>query len=43
MRMRATIIESSFGIMAFDEEDNLVAKVLFPKKPQEAAELKQEK
>ncbi len=37
--MKATIIESSFGILAFDDENNLVAKVLFPKKPQEAAKM----
>jgi nucleolar protein 56 len=37
--MKATIIESSFGILAFNDENELVEKVLFPKKPQEAAEI----
>jgi len=35
--MKATIIESSFGILAFNDDDELVEKVLFPKKPPEAA------
>jgi nucleolar protein 56 len=35
--MKATIIESTFGILAFNDENELVEKVLFPKKPQEAA------
>ena len=35
--MKATIIESSFGILAFNDENELVEKVLFPKNPQEAA------
>jgi nucleolar protein 56 len=35
--MKATIVESSFGILAFNDENELVEKVLFPKKPQEAA------
>lgn len=35
--MRATILETSFGILAFDEENKLVGKVLFSKKPQNAA------
>jgi nucleolar protein 56 len=36
--MKVTIIESSFGILAFDEENKLVGKALFPRKPQVAAE-----
>lgn len=35
--MKATIIESSFGILAFNDENELVEKVLFRKNPQEAA------
>ena len=35
--MKATIVESSFGILAFNDQNELVEKVLFPKKPQEAA------
>ncbi len=35
--MMATIVECSFGIMAFNEENKLIEKVLFSKKPQEAA------
>jgi len=35
--MKATIIESSFGILAFNDDDELVEKVLFPNKPPEAA------
>jgi nucleolar protein 56 len=35
--MRAIIVECSFGILAFDEESKLIEKVLFSKKPQEAA------
>ncbi len=35
--MRATIIGCSFGILAFDEENKLIEKVLFPKNPQNAA------
>jgi nucleolar protein 56 len=35
--MKATILESSFGILAFNDENELVEKVLFPKNPQEAA------
>jgi nucleolar protein 56 len=35
--MKATIIASSFGLLAFDEENKLVEKASFPKKPQEAA------
>jgi nucleolar protein 56 len=35
--MKATIIESSFGLLAFDEENKSIATVLFPKKPQNAA------
>jgi nucleolar protein 56 len=35
--MKVTIIESSFGILAFDEETKLIEKVLFPRKPQAVA------
>jgi nucleolar protein 56 len=34
--MRAFIIHYPFGVVAFDEKNNLVEKVLFPKKPQVA-------
>lgn len=37
--MKATIVESSFGILAFNDENELVEKVLFPKKPMEAAKI----
>ena len=35
--MKATVVECSFGILAFNEENKLIEKALFPKKPQEAA------
>jgi len=35
--MKAFIIHYPFGVVAFDEKDTLVEKVLFPKKPQIAA------
>lgn len=35
--MKATLIECSFGLLAFNEESELVEKVLFPNKPQAAA------
>jgi len=35
--MKAVIIQFPFGVVAFDEQNNLVEKVLFPKKPQAAA------
>lgn len=35
--MKAVIIECLFGILAFDEKNKLVEKVLFPKKPQVVA------
>ncbi|MBN1245482.1 C/D box methylation guide ribonucleoprotein complex aNOP56 subunit [Candidatus Bathyarchaeota archaeon] len=35
--MKARIIQFTFGVAAFDEQNNLVDKVLFPKKPQAAA------
>jgi nucleolar protein 56 len=35
--MKATLIECSFGVLAFNEENELVDKVLFQKKPQIAA------
>jgi len=36
--MKATIIECPFGIVAFDEENKLIEKVLFSKKPQNVAQ-----
>jgi nucleolar protein 56 len=35
--MKAVIIQFTFGVGAFNEQSNLAEKVLFPKKPQEAA------
>jgi nucleolar protein 56 len=35
--MKATIIQFPFGVAAFDEQNNLLDKVLFPKKPQAVA------
>ena len=35
--MKATVIQFTFGIVAFDEQNRLVAHVLFSKKPQQAA------
>jgi len=35
--MKTTVIQSSFGILAFDDENKLIGKMLFPKKPQDAA------
>jgi nucleolar protein 56 len=35
--MKATVVECSFGILAFNEENKLIEKILFLKKPQEAA------
>jgi len=35
--MKATVIECSFGMLAFNEENKLIDKVLFPKSPQNAA------
>ncbi len=32
--MKVTIIESTFGVLAFDSENKLIATTLFPKKPQ---------
>jgi len=37
--MKATIIVISFGILAFDQDDKLVEKALFPKKPEDAAKI----
>jgi len=36
--MKATVVECSFGIVAFNEESKLIEKVLFPKEPQLAAQ-----
>jgi len=36
--MKASVVECSFGILAFNEENKLIEKVLFPKKPQNAAQ-----
>ncbi len=35
--MKAMIIQFPFGVVGFNEQNNLVEKVLFPKKPQAAA------
>lgn len=35
----ATVIACSFGIMAFNEENKLIDKILFPRKPQLAAKI----
>ena len=35
--MKVTVVECSFGVLAFNEENRLVEKVLFSRKPQEAA------
>jgi nucleolar protein 56 len=35
--MQVTIIESSFGLLAFDDKNELIANVLFPKRPTDAA------
>lgn len=37
--MKATIVESPFGILAFNDKKNLVDKILFPKKPAVAARI----
>jgi nucleolar protein 56 len=35
--MKATIVECSFGTLAFDEENKLVGKMLFSRRPEKAA------
>jgi nucleolar protein 56 len=37
--VRATIIKSTFGILAFNKESEIIESVLFPKKPQKAAKI----
>lgn len=37
--MEATIIECPFGVLAFNSENKLVEKILFPKRPGKAAEI----
>ena len=37
--MRAIIIESTFGILAFNKENEIIESVLFPRKPQKAAKI----
>lgn len=37
--MKATIIQCPFGILAFNEENKLAERVLFPKEPQKAARI----
>jgi nucleolar protein 56 len=37
--MKAIIIQFPFGVVAFDEEDNIVASKVYPKKPQAAAKI----
>jgi nucleolar protein 56 len=39
MEMKATIIECSFGILAFDSRNKLTEKVLFSRRPQAAAKI----
>ncbi len=34
--MKATIVQTLFGVLAFDEANRLIANALFPKKPEEA-------
>ncbi|MEM3700865.1 MAG: C/D box methylation guide ribonucleoprotein complex aNOP56 subunit [Candidatus Bathyarchaeia archaeon] len=36
--MKAWIVECSFGVLAFNDKNELIANVLFPKNPQKAAE-----
>ncbi len=35
--MKATVVECSFGVLAFNDENKLIGKALFPPKPQIAA------
>jgi len=35
--MKAIIVQFPFGVVAFDEKNNIVEKILFPKEPQAAA------
>ena len=35
--MKAVIVQFPFGVVAFDEQNSVIEKVLFPKKPQAAA------
>ena len=37
--MKASIVECSFGVLAFNKENQLIGKVLFPRKPHEAAKI----
>ena len=37
--MKGTIIESTFGIFALNEQNEIIESVLFPKKPQKAAKI----
>jgi nucleolar protein 56 len=37
--VRATIIKSTFGILAFNKESEIIESVLFPKKPQKASKI----
>lgn len=37
--MKVTIVECLFGILVFNEENKLTEKILFPKKPQQAARI----
>lgn len=37
--MKATIVESSFGVFAFDYENKLIDQMLFPKQPASAAKI----
>jgi len=38
-KVRAKIIESTFGILAFNDEDEIIETVLFPKDPRKAAKI----
>jgi len=38
-KVTATIIKSTFGILAFNKESKIIGSVLFPKKPQKAAKI----
>ena len=38
-KLKATIVESTFGILAFNEENEIIKSVLFPKRSQKAANI----
>lgn len=39
VKMKASVVEYPFGILAFNKENKLIGKALLPKKPQEAARI----